>query len=215
MAVLADDVLRLLVIGQQLVYQCLVDRHRFPFSSSDGRLHSSFYTLKSSCAASCFTSCPAALSASAFSASWLIGGAPLSYLSVSAYSPTSLCRTHPQQPLLVHRPSPLVSAVQNVSLPWSSSNDFLYSLLSYLRSGALSLTLPNRPIKPLSTARASAPTAVVSLLTLLHLNPRLTFVNYPHRIASSDLPTLSPTSSTSPLNPTLRPTNRESPMQNP
>src|SRR6266849_6298450 len=44
-AVLADDVFRLLVIGQQLVYQCLVDRHRFPFSSSDGRLHSSFYTL--------------------------------------------------------------------------------------------------------------------------------------------------------------------------
>src|SRR6266851_1517569 len=45
-AVLADDVFRLLVIGQQLVYQCLVDCHRFPFSSSDGRLHSSFYTLR-------------------------------------------------------------------------------------------------------------------------------------------------------------------------
>ena len=77
------------------------------------------------------------------------------------------------------------------------------------------MTLPNRPIKPLSTARASAPTAVVSLLTVLHLNPPLTFLNYPHRIASSDLPTLSPTSFTSPLNPTLPRTNRESRMQNP
>src|SRR6266436_1849499 len=44
-AVLADDVFRLLVIGQQLIYECLVDGHRFPFSSSDGRLHSRFYTL--------------------------------------------------------------------------------------------------------------------------------------------------------------------------
>lgn len=77
------------------------------------------------------------------------------------------------------------------------------------------MTLPNRPIKPLSTARASAPTAVVSLLTVLHLNPSLTFVNYLHRIAFSDLPTLSPPSFTSPLNPTLPRTNRESRMQNP
>src|SRR5712671_4449864 len=44
-AVLADDVFRLLVIGQQLINECLVDGHRFPFSSSDGRLHSPFYTL--------------------------------------------------------------------------------------------------------------------------------------------------------------------------
>jgi hypothetical protein len=77
------------------------------------------------------------------------------------------------------------------------------------------LTLPNRPIKPLSTARACAPTALVSLLTVLHLNPTLTFVNYPHRITSSDLPTFSPTSFTSPLNQTLRRTNRESRIQNP
>src|SRR5882762_10421014 len=55
-AVLADDVFRLLVIGQQLVYQCLVDRHRFPFSSSDGRLHSSFYTLGSRLASCAFRS---------------------------------------------------------------------------------------------------------------------------------------------------------------
>jgi hypothetical protein len=68
---------------------------------------------------------------------------------------------------------------------------------------------------PLSTARASAPTAVVSLLTEIHLNPPLTFVNYPHRIASSHLPTLSPTSFSSRLNPTLPRTNRESRMQNP
>ena len=77
------------------------------------------------------------------------------------------------------------------------------------------MTLPDRPIMPLSIARASAPTVVVSLLTVLYLKPPLTFVNYPHRIASFDLPTLSPTSFTSPLNPTLRRTNRESRMQNP
>src|SRR6267142_30420 len=47
-AVLADDVFRFLVIGQQLFYQCLVDRHCFRFSSSDVRLHSSFYTLSAS-----------------------------------------------------------------------------------------------------------------------------------------------------------------------
>ena len=69
------------------------------------------------------------------------------------------------------------------------------------------MTLPNHPTMPLSTARASAPTAVVSLLTAIHLNPPLTFANYPHRIASSDLPTLSPASFTGPLNPTL-PTNK-------
>src|SRR5580700_9535403 len=68
---------------------------------------------------------------------------------------------------------------------------------------------------PPSTARASAPTVVVSLLTEIHLNPPLTFLNYPHRIASSDLLPLSPTSFTSPLNLTLRRTNRESRMQNP
>jgi hypothetical protein len=75
------------------------------------------------------------------------------------------------------------------------------------------LTLLNHPIIPLSTARAFAPTAVVSVLTEIRFNPPLTFVNYPYRIASSDLPTLLPTSFTSPLNPTLRRTNRESRMQ--
>jgi hypothetical protein len=30
-----------------LIYECLVDCHRFLFSSSDGRLHSRFYTLRS------------------------------------------------------------------------------------------------------------------------------------------------------------------------
>jgi hypothetical protein len=77
------------------------------------------------------------------------------------------------------------------------------------------LTLPNLPTMPLSTARASAPTAVVSLLTEIHLNPPLTFVNYPHRIAASGLPTLSPTCFTSTPNPILRRTNGESRMQNP
>ncbi len=77
------------------------------------------------------------------------------------------------------------------------------------------MTLPDRPTMLLSTARASAPTAVVSRFTVLHLNPPLTFVNYPHRIASSDLLTLSPTSFTSPPNPTLRRTNRESRVQYP
>jgi hypothetical protein len=55
----------------------------------------------------------------------------------------------------------------------------------------------------------------VSVLTEIRLNPPLTFVNYPYRIASSDLPTLLPTSFTSPRNPNLRRTNRESRMQNP
>ena len=59
------------------------------------------------------------------------------------------------------------------------------------------------------------PSAVVSVLTEIRLNPPLTFVNYPYRIASSDLPTLLPTSFTSPRNPALRRTNRESRMQNP
>src|ERR1700733_3528070 len=83
------------------------------------------------------------------------------------------------------------------------------------RPGARTLTLPNHPTIPLCTARAFAPTAVVSVLTEIHLNPPLTFLNYPHRIAFSDLPILSPTSFTTPLNQTLRRTNRESRMQNP
>jgi hypothetical protein len=77
------------------------------------------------------------------------------------------------------------------------------------------LTLPNHSTMPLSTARASAPTAVVSVLTEIQPNPPLTLVNNPHRIASSDPPTLSPTPFTSPLKPTLQPTNRESRIQNP
>ena len=151
---------------------------------------------------------------SALSASSPIGGAPLSYLSVSACSSTIPRRT-PPQPSLPLPPSPLVSAAQNVPLPCLSSKDSLSFLLGNSRPGAHSLTLPNHPSMPLSPARASAPTAIVSLLTVLHLNPPLTFVNYPHRIASSDLLTLSPTSFTNPPNPTLRRTNRESRMQNP
>jgi hypothetical protein len=77
------------------------------------------------------------------------------------------------------------------------------------------LTLPNQPSIPLSTARASAPTARVSPLTEIHLNPPLTFLNHPHLITSSDLPTLSSTSFTGPPHQPMRRTNRESRMQNP
>jgi hypothetical protein len=125
--------------------------------------------------------------------SWPIGGAPLSCPSVSACSPTIRRRTHPQ-PSLPHLPNPLVSAAQNVLLPWSSSNNFLYLLLANPPPGARSLTLPNQASMPLSTARASAPTAGVSPLTEIHLNPPLTFLNHPHLITSSDLLTLSSTS---------------------
>src|SRR4029077_4461803 len=72
-------------------------------------------------------------------------------------------------------PSPLVSAVQNVPRPWSSSNDFLYGWLGNSPPGARSLTFPNRPTMPLSTAPASAPRVVVSPLAAIHRNPPLTF----------------------------------------
>jgi hypothetical protein len=169
---------------------------------------------KSSYAASCSTSCLAALFAFALSASSPLAAVPDSCRSVSACSPTIPRRTHPQTSLLPPL-SPLVSAAQNVPLPCLSSKDSLSFLLGNSRPGARTLTLPNHPTMPLSTAPASAPTAVVSVLTEIHLNPSLTFLNYLHRIASSDLPTLSPTSFTTPLNPTLRRTNRESRMQNP
>src|ERR1700756_5191836 len=130
---------------------------------------------KSSCAASCFTSCRAALSASALSDSWQIGGALLSSPSVSACSPTSPCRRTHLQPLLPHPPSPLVSAVQNVPLLWSSSNDFLCLLLVNLLSGARSLTLPDQLTITLSAARACSPTAVVSSLLPAHSIPVLIF----------------------------------------
>jgi len=76
------------------------------------------------------------------------------------------------------------------------------------------LTLPNQPFMPLSTAPASAPTAVVSPLTEIHLNPALTFQIHRHLITSSRLPTLSSTSLTSPPNQPLPRTNHESRMQN-
>jgi len=169
---------------------------------------------KSSYAASCSTSCLAALFAFALSASSPLAAVPDSCRFVSACSPTIPPRTHPQ-PSLLPPFSPLVSAAQNVPLPCLSSKDSLSFLLGNSRPGARTLTLPNHPTIPLSTARAFAPTAVVSVLTEIRLNPPLTFVNYPYRIASSDLPTLLPTSFTSPRNPTLRRTNRESRMQNP
>jgi hypothetical protein len=44
--VFPDDILELLVVGQQSVDQRLVDCHGFSYSQlSHGRLHSSFYTL--------------------------------------------------------------------------------------------------------------------------------------------------------------------------
>jgi hypothetical protein len=141
-------------------------------------------------------------------------GVPLSCLSVSDCSRTIPRRTH-RQPPLPHLPNPLVSGVQNVLLPWSSSNDFLYLLLGNPPPGAHSLTLPNQASMPLSTARASAPTAGVSPLTEIHLNPPLTFLNHPHLITSSDLLTLSSTSFTRPPNQPIPRINRESRMQNP
>jgi len=143
----------------------------------------------SSCAASCSTSCLAALSAFALSGSSPLAAVPDSCRSVGTYSPTFPPRTHPQ-PSLLPPLSPLVSAAQNVPLPCLSSKDSLSFLLGNSRPGARTLTLPNHPTIPLSTARAFAPTAVVSVLPEIHLNPPLTFVNYPYPIASSDLPTL-------------------------
>ena len=81
--------------------------------------------------------------------------------------------------------------------------------------GARSLTLPNRTINPLSTARASAPTALVSSLTAIRFNPALISVNHPHLIAALRLSKLLPTRFLTPPNSVARRTNRESPMQNP
>src|SRR5205085_11487673 len=44
-AVFANYVFRLLVVGQQLFNEFLIDCHRSLFSSPDSRLHSPFYTL--------------------------------------------------------------------------------------------------------------------------------------------------------------------------
>jgi hypothetical protein len=123
---------------------------------------------------------------------------------VMHYSPANVSPTHPP-----------VSAAQNVLLPCLSSKDSLSFLLGNSRIGAHCSTLPNHPAMLPSTARTSAQTVVVSLITEIQLNPPLTFVNYPHRIASSDLLPLSPASFTGPLDLTLRRTNRESRMQNP
>jgi hypothetical protein len=169
---------------------------------------------KSSYAASCSTSCLEALSASALSGSWPIAGAPLSYPSVSACSPTSRCRTHPQ-PSLPHRPSPLVSAVPNVPLPWSSSNDVRYLRLGNSRPGAHSLTLPNHPSMPLSAARACAPTAVVSSLLPAHSIPVLIFPKSLHPTDSKSMPHLPPTVLTPAIHLPPRRTNFETPQQTP
>ena len=159
-------------------------------------------------------SCLAALSTSALSVSWPIAGAPLSCLSVSGYSRTSPRRTHPQ-PSLPHLPSPLVSAVQNVPPLCSSSKDSLYFLLGNSPPGARPLTLLNKPTMPLSFARASAPTVVVSPHAPIHLNPPLTFLNHPHLIVALQLSKLFPITLTTSPRPPARRTNRESPMQNP
>ena len=67
------------------------------------------------------------------------------------------------------------------------------------------MTLPNQPTMPLSTARASAPPDVVSLLTAVHFHPVLTSVNHPHLIvgtkaafkaSSSEITTTVPTGAT-------------------
>jgi hypothetical protein len=76
------------------------------------------------------------------------------------------------------------------------------------------LTLPNRLPMPLSTARASAPTAVVSPLTATHPNPALTLVQKLHLIASQSLWKLQPTLLTAAINPPCPRTNFETPKQN-
>jgi len=76
------------------------------------------------------------------------------------------------------------------------------------------LTLPDKLTMTVSAARACPPTAVVSPLAPVHLNPALILVNQPHLIGPSALPKLPPTSLTTPPNPSTPRTNRESPMQN-
>jgi hypothetical protein len=63
------------------------------------------------------------------------------------------------------------------------------------------LTLPNQPTMPLSTARASAPPAVVSLLTAVRFHPALTSLNHPHLIVALQLSKLLPTRLANPSNP--------------
>jgi hypothetical protein len=76
------------------------------------------------------------------------------------------------------------------------------------------LTLPDKLPMPLSTARASAPTAVVSPLTPAHLHPAPTFVKKLHPI---DLPSpwkLQPNLFTPAINPPCRRTDFETFKQN-
>jgi hypothetical protein len=77
------------------------------------------------------------------------------------------------------------------------------------------LILLNQSTMPLSFARASAPTVVVSLLVAIHLKPPLIFLNHPHLIVALQLSKLLPTRFRTPPNSATRRTNRESPMQNP
>jgi hypothetical protein len=76
------------------------------------------------------------------------------------------------------------------------------------------LTLRNQPTMLLSTVRASAPTAVVSLLTAVRFHPALTPLNHPHFIVALRLSKLLPTRLANPSTPPLRRTNHESPVQN-
>jgi hypothetical protein len=87
-------------------------------------------------AASCSTSCLAALSASALSASSPIGGEPTYSLSVNSSCFVIPSPSHPQRSSLPPSPSPLVSAAQNVPLPCLSWKDSLSLLLGYSRPGA-------------------------------------------------------------------------------
>jgi hypothetical protein len=139
-------------------------------------------------------------------------------------TPLPLC-----QRLLADQPMPHPSAATTSSptpptcfrCPKCSTPMVIVERLSVLTAWQLTtrsaLLDSSYPTMLLSTVRASAPTAVVSLLTAVRFHPALTPLNHPHFIVALRLSKLLPTrlaNPSNPSNPPLRRTNHESPMQN-
>ena len=157
-------------------------------------------------------SCPAALSASASSASWQTVVAPPFCRSVSDYYWIIPSRPLPLPTFPIPQPA---SAVRNVALPCCEWNLFLPGMLPNSYTKGFALTLPNLSPTPRPLTESSTPIASVSLPTVTAIGQQPTPISKPRLDALCCCPQAKLASLTALLLHSRRRTVFESPKQNP
>src|SRR5215469_2263990 len=157
-------------------------------------------------------SCPAALCASAPSASWPTVAAPPSCRSVNDYC---WIIPSPRLPLPTFPVPPHASVVRNVALPCCEWNLFLPGTLPNSYTKGFRLTLPDLSPIPLTLTESSTPIAFVSLSTATALDQPPTPMSKPLLDTFGGWPKAKLSSPTTLLLHSQKRTIFESPKQNP